>query len=1034
MPPALQTAPALLSATQLSGIATRATGLFEGAAPPLTTDATREPEARALLAAWADAFALGDGDALRRRLSWDGWDERRALAALTNPGVPASEWPAWLNPFLAECGAAARLDAAERDAAIAALGLAPEPPFVEVWWALARAGERALAADPEGEAIEAGARRDLERALVVELAAAGELTLFARFTTFLARRAPAAGGSAYAAFVREQLEGGLADTFESYPVLARQLATLASTWLASSRELLARLRQDRDALAAAFGLAPLGALAGVTTGLSDRHDGGRRVLRLRFASGAQVVYKPRDVGLEAAFEGFLRGLAERGLDVPPPMQVLERQGYGWAPWLSPGAFEQRADVARYYRRAGALLAVLHVLRGADAHRENVVAAASGPVLIDAEMLLQPEFAGEQAPAGRPDLATDDVTRSCLSSSLLTLVDVDADGGAHDVGGLMASDTGGAAAEERVWHGLRTDALGFAVARATRAPGQNQVRWRGVEQRPQAFASELRAGFADAYRFLHGERARLAHPDGPLAAFRGRRSRLLFRPSDQYGLYLQALCHPRHQRRGLERSLALERLNRVFRHAPQRPVLWPLVAEEQRALEAFDVPRYALPVDAGVLQGAGGEPVSGHLRRSGLEATRAGLQDLGESDLARQLARLDAALEEPRPVADGGAAPEGVAAAVALGDAILERFRPDTGPVDLYGGRAGVALFMAALARLTAEARFAAAAHAVFRSIADTPAASRDALPLGACRGRGSLVYASVVASRLLGAPEWTALALRIAREIAREALAADTELDVAGGAAGALLAFVALHETEREPWLRERIDDCVARLLETQRPTGRGAAWPGLEGRAYSGFAHGSAGIAHALGRARAVTGDARIDAAVARARVYERALYSPTEANWPAHAEGGAPALLAWCHGAPGIGIARALAFEGFDDAFAAAEIQAAARATAAAAPTRADHLCCGTLGRSEALLVMGRRTADAAAIAASRVLAGRVARRIHAEGRFGARCDGFEHRHHEPGFFRGLAGIGYQLLRHAAPSRLPSVLAFESRAEAEA
>ena len=33
------------------------------------------------------------------------------------------------------------------------------------------------------------------------------------------------------------------------------------------------------------------------------------------------------------------------------------------------------------------------------------------------------------------------------------------------------------------------------------------------------------------------------------------------------------------------------------------------------------------------------------------------------------------------------------------------------------------------------------------------------------------------------------------------------------------------------------------------------------------------------------------------------------------------------------------------------------------------------------------------------------------------------------EPGFFQGLSGIGYQLLRLAAPSRLPSVLSFESR-----
>jgi hypothetical protein len=38
------------------------------------------------------------------------------------------------------------------------------------------------------------------------------------------------------------------------------------------------------------------------------------------------------------------------------------------------------------------------------------------------------------------------------------------------------------------------------------------------------------------------------------------------------------------------------------------------------------------------------------------------------------------------------------------------------------------------------------------------------------------------------------------------------------------------------------------------------------------------------------------------------------------------------------------------------------------------------------------------------------------------------------EPSFFQGLSGIGYQLLRLAAPERLPSVLAFEGRLAAVA
>ena len=83
--------------------------------------------------------------------------------------------------------------------------------------------------------------------------------------------------------------------------------------------------------------------------------------------------------------------------------------------------------------------------------------------------------------------------------------------------------------------------------------------------------------------------------------------------------------------------------------------------------------------------------------------------------------------------------------------------------------------------------------------------------------------------------------------------------------------------------------------------------------------------------------------------------------------------------------------------------------------------------MGRGEALLVMGRRTGDARAVAAAEALATTIAERASAEGARGVRTEGFEHRTFHPGFFRGLAGIGYQLLRTAAPERLPSVLGFE-------
>jgi type 2 lantibiotic biosynthesis protein LanM len=678
----------------------------------------------------------------------------------------------------------------------------------------------------------------LERALVGELAVAGELALFQAFRASRVR---------YSAFVFELLEGGLAGIFGAYPVLARQLSILAGTWVDATREMADRLRRDREAIAAALRHhGDLGDVHMAAPHLSDRHDGGRRVCILTFTSGRTVVYKPRAVGVERAFQDFVAWLAARGLQSSPPtFAIVERDGYGWTERVTQEPFESRAQVEDYFRRAGATACLLHALRGIDAHQENVVATRRGPALVDVEMLLQPVDREEEREP-----------RSCLSTSFVTLVEVDGDGRARDVGGLVPAGTREPGAGERSWRALRSDDLHFVTAAPSRPALGNEVVLDGTAQCPEEFAAEIKSGFAEAYRFLVAERERILAGDGPLALFAGRRSRILFRPSDQYGAFLHALYAPRYQRSGLDRSVALEMLNRVFAQADARPRLWGLVARERGMLESLDVPRILQPVESCVLEPAGGEAVAGHLVRSGLDAVVATLRAMDETDLARQVDLLGGALD-PLPAPRGGAPGQDarqrcLQAAHAIGDHLLARAKETAGggltwadgaraeALDLYRGQAGIALFLAALGAVTGDARSSSAAAAALAPLARAdPTHWRS---LGACDGLGSVVYALAVAGRLLGDATWIGAAERWAREITVERIARCESFDVAGGAAGALLALLALDaDATDRAWVRERIRDLARRLVAAQVATGDdAAAWPAPDGRMPAGFAHGT--------------------------------------------------------------------------------------------------------------------------------------------------------------------------------------------------
>ena len=81
--------------------------------------------------------------------------------------------------------------------------------------------------------------------------------------------------------------------------------------------------------------------------------------------------------------------------------------------------------------------------------------------------------------------------------------------------------------------------------------------------------------------------------------------------------------------------------------------------------------------------------------------------------------------------------------------------------------------------------------------------------------------------------------------------------------------------------------------------------------------------------------------------------------------------------------------------------------------------------MGRVETLLVAGDRLSTPQLIAAAREIASRTLADAPRRGHFrlagGSGAEGYS-----PGFFQGLSGLGYQLLRLLRPE-LPSVLLFE-------
>jgi lantibiotic modifying enzyme len=106
--------------------------------------------------------------------------------------------------------------------------------------------------------------------------------------------------------------------------------------------------------------------------------------------------------------------------------------------------------------------------------------------------------------------------------------------------------------------------------------------------------------------------------------------------------------------------------------------------------------------------------------------------------------------------------------------------------------------------------------------------------------------------------------------------------------------------------------------------------------------------------------------------------------------------------------------------------EIELALHATTSHSSDGIDFLCCGNFGRIGLLSAAGEEMGRSEILEIAHDKAGRLLHLRRTCGCFRLQAN-LPEPVDNPGFFRGMAGIGYELLRLACPNRLPCVLLWQ-------
>ena len=823
----------------------------------------------------------------------------------------------------------------------------------------------------------------------------------------------------------------------------------------------------------------LGKVVDIQPLLSDPHRRGRSVIILHFDSGLKLVYKPKDLGLEVAFSELLGWCNQNSqLLELKAIRLLNCNGYGWAEFIEHRPCVDLAAAERFYERAGMLLCLLYILRATDCHCENLIASGEHLFLIDTETLLHPEPKPMELSLETAKLDTTAIREfidSVLRTGLLPRWEFNADRTiAYDMSGLGSSNWPEEPRTVARWRNINTDTMHLRYEKVATNIMKNIQRLGEDILSPNEYQKEISIGFERMYRFILSCRDQLLATDGPLSNMRDKQVRFVFRNTRVYVDIQRNALRPECLKNGVDHSIEMEYLCRAFIVTQNKPNAWPICHAELKAMEQLDVPFFSTSTDDKNLTLETGERIGHYFKQTGFQDLLHRLTTLDELDLNRQLAIIQGSF-----IASTARSSQGehkklelrylkplereqlVEEAINIGSDIMARSIPAAdgslnwiglGYIheadryqlqvlndDLYDGRCGIAVFLAALFKATDDSRFADQAMRALVGLRKRmrivdPKLRRQAVRLlgvGGAVGLGSMIYGLTKVGEFLGNDSFFNDACDLAQWFDPESIETEQQFDVVSGSAGAILSLLALYRATGEEDVLDKAkafgNHLVSKAVSYQDAP---KAWQANGQRPLTGFSHGAAGISYALLKLYATTKLEPFLEAALDGIEYERSVFSADCSNWPdfLRMEGlnqNNSFRVQWCHGAPGIGLARlgCLFLGTIPDVM--GEIEIALQTTLTQDIQVVDHLCCGNLGRVETLLVgaqlCGRADWAEAALQCATVVVNQ-AKQAGAYGLF----PNLPTTVYNPGLFQGVSGIGYQLLRLSQPN-LPSVLLWQ-------
>jgi type 2 lantibiotic biosynthesis protein LanM len=887
-----------------------------------------------------------------------------------------------------------------------------------------------------------------------------------------------ASNDVFCKYVEFMKNFGIFELYEERPVLLRITASVVRQWIFNTENLISRFEKDKSILINNL-LKEICRqdirIKSITSEVSDPHNFGQSVLIIEFGNSKKIVYKPKDCRIDHQWSFLIQRLNAE--DAPIQLRTAEiigSESYGWSEFIENTACKTVDEINLYYGRAGAWLCLFYLYSGTDMHNENLIACGDHPVPIDIEMLLQNvemQQLNENSIVNMGEDLMAKISDSVMMTGMLPNVIKNVDGRIIRDGGLDYDNSDVVAFK---WLDVNTNNMRMCRLNEKHASPKNIPMYSGSFIPLNDYLDSFIQGFRDYASFIY-ELAKGRDDKFFFHDFEGLNTRKVFRPTRFYYSLLKRLKDDRQMSDGINWSSNADFISRFFDWNMATETNWPVAAEERHALLDLNVPYFWTSVEDQLDMHSYRGLIATVHGKAGIQRSKEKLKRLNHTEIEYQVSLIKASSLAQAKLSDYRFSyrppeimersenyeklfdKEAVSIADHLADLAsqnddganwlgfnwasdhteLARLAP-LGP-DLYNGSTGVALFLAAIARYKRNARLrqlALSTISPIRLVLNGRNSSRVArqLGIGGATGLGSIIYALTSIAEILGEKSLLEDSFRASELFTNELIDLDKHLDVMQGAAGGIIGLLKLNRIVPDSRLIERAQYLGNHLLKKERIVVNGKkSWMGAEtgNVPLCGFSHGASGYAYALSCLSKVCGDLRYQAAAIDCLDFEDSRFQRHVSNWPPECSEylstrDALTTSRWCHGAVGVGISRVgmLKYSDLPQHRLVGDIEKALKGAIVNDGMKGDSLCCGGLGHIEFFDEYGKISGNDyyCQLAKSRLsdIIGNTK-----DNRFGYRFGGVAEGFHVS-LFRGLAGVGYTLLRQLDDS-LPNVLYFD-------